>query len=146
MAPSVQRRKVSLTPSTRVPCSNAAKTPNPLKLPDVPQTNEPISAASRPKLRYCKDMWGRYCYLTGFSDCRYVPHLRRYSPTKLCDGAQMAIFWVLHFQRAACSTFQTCIQNSNKGHTMCRSMVDIQFPTAEIRRRKKERRKHRAKI
>jgi len=27
-----------------------------------------------------------------FSDCRYVPQLRRYSPTNLCDGAQMAIF------------------------------------------------------
>ena len=27
-----------------------------------------------------------------FSDCRYVPSLRRYGPTKLCDGAQMAIF------------------------------------------------------
>jgi len=27
-----------------------------------------------------------------FSDCRYVPQLRKYSPTKLCDGAQMAIF------------------------------------------------------
>jgi len=27
-----------------------------------------------------------------FSDCRYMPYLRRYSPTKLCDGAQMAIF------------------------------------------------------
>jgi len=27
-----------------------------------------------------------------FSDCRYVPQLQRYSPTKLCDGAQMAIF------------------------------------------------------
>ena len=27
-----------------------------------------------------------------FSDCRYVPWLRRYGPTKLCDGAQMAIF------------------------------------------------------
>jgi len=27
-----------------------------------------------------------------FSDCRYVPYLQRYSPTKLCDGAQMAIF------------------------------------------------------
>jgi len=26
-----------------------------------------------------------------FSDCRYVPYLRRYSPAKLCDGAQMAI-------------------------------------------------------
>ena len=27
-----------------------------------------------------------------FSDCRYMLQLRRYSPTKLCDGAQMAIF------------------------------------------------------
>jgi len=27
-----------------------------------------------------------------FSDCRYLPWLRRYSPTNLCDGAQMAIF------------------------------------------------------
>jgi len=43
-APSVQRRKVLLTPSTRVPCSNAAKTRNPL-----PQTPKPISAVSGPK-------------------------------------------------------------------------------------------------
>ena len=41
-------RKVWLTPTTRVP-SNAAKTRNQLKLAGVPQTNEPISAASRLK-------------------------------------------------------------------------------------------------
>jgi len=40
---------VWLTPTTRVPCSNAAKTQNLLKLPGVPQTNETISAASGPK-------------------------------------------------------------------------------------------------
>jgi len=40
---------VWLTPTIRVPCSNAAKTRNPLKLPRVPQTNETISAASGPK-------------------------------------------------------------------------------------------------
>ena len=28
-----------------------------------------------------------------FSDCRYMLHLRRYSPTMLCDGAQMGNFW-----------------------------------------------------
>ena len=39
---------VWLTLTTRVPCSNAAKTRNLLKLPGVPQTNETISAASRP--------------------------------------------------------------------------------------------------
>ena len=27
-----------------------------------------------------------------FSNCRYIPRLRRYSPTKLCDGAKIAIF------------------------------------------------------
>jgi len=38
VAPSVQRRKVWLTPTTRVPCSNAAKTRNLLKFAGVPQT------------------------------------------------------------------------------------------------------------
>jgi len=35
-----------LRPTNRVPCSNADKTRNPLKLAWVPQTNERISAAS----------------------------------------------------------------------------------------------------
>ena len=46
---------VWLTPTTRVPCSNAAKTRNPLKLPGVPQTNETMSAASGPKFTI---LWG----------------------------------------------------------------------------------------
>ena len=46
---SVQRRKVWLTPTTRVPCSNAAKSRNPLKFAGVPQTRQQISAVSRPK-------------------------------------------------------------------------------------------------
>jgi len=54
------------------------------------------------------------------------------------DGDFVPHFSVLHFQRAACSTFQTCILNSHYGHTMCASMVDIQSPTAEIRRGKKK--------
>jgi len=40
---------VWLTPTSRVACSNAAKTRNPLKFDGVPQTNETISAASGPK-------------------------------------------------------------------------------------------------
>ena len=51
---------VWLTPTTRVPCSNgnAAKTRNPLKLVEVPQTNEPISAARGPKftIRTCGEI------------------------------------------------------------------------------------------
>ena len=46
---------VWLTPTTRVPCSNAAKTRNPLKLPGLPQTNETISAATGPKFTI---LWG----------------------------------------------------------------------------------------
>ena len=38
-----------LTPTTRVPCSNAAKMWNPLKFTGVPQTCQQISAASQPK-------------------------------------------------------------------------------------------------
>jgi len=40
---------VWLTPTTRVPCSNAAKMRNQLKFAGVPQTNEMITAASGPK-------------------------------------------------------------------------------------------------
>jgi len=46
---------VWLTPTTRVPCSNAAKMQNSLKLPGVPQTNETISAVSGPKFTI---LWG----------------------------------------------------------------------------------------
>jgi len=86
---------VWLTPTTRVPCSNAAKPRNPLKSPDgAPQTNEIISAASGPKFtilwRHVEEIWPLLNKF--FSDCRYMPQLRRYSPTKLLDGALMAIF------------------------------------------------------
>jgi len=40
---------VWLTPTTRVPCSNAAKMRNRLKFAGVPQTHQQISAISRPK-------------------------------------------------------------------------------------------------
>ena len=49
VAPSVQHRKVWLTSNTGMPCSNAAKTRNPLKFAGVPQTRQRISATSGPK-------------------------------------------------------------------------------------------------
>ena len=65
---------VWLTPTTRVPWSNAAKTRNPLKFVGVPQTNEPISAASGPKFTI---LWGHVgevlLFNNFFSDCRCVP-------------------------------------------------------------------------
>jgi len=54
-APSVQRRKVWLTPTAGVPCSKSANTRNPLKFAGVPQTTGPISAASGPKFTV---LWG----------------------------------------------------------------------------------------
>jgi len=53
------------------------------------------------------------------------------------DGDFLASFWVLYFQRAASSTFQTCTLNSHSDDIMCRSMVDIQCAAAEIRRGKR---------
>jgi len=55
VAPSVQHRKVWLTSTAGVLCSNAAKTRNPLKLAGVPQTGKPISAANGPKFTI---LWG----------------------------------------------------------------------------------------
>jgi len=58
--------------------------------PKLPDRSQPLVGRSWP---YCGSMWRRYCCLTSFfSDCRYVSQLWRYSPTKLCDGAQMKIF------------------------------------------------------
>jgi len=82
-----------LTPTTRVACSNAAKTWKPLKFAGVPQTPEPISATSGLKFAI---LWGHaediLLLNKFFSDCRHMPQLWRYSLTKLCNGAQMAIF------------------------------------------------------
>ena len=65
---------VWLTPTTRVPCSNAAKTRNPLKLPGVSQTNETISAASGPNFTMLRGHVEEVLLLNNFfSDCRYMP-------------------------------------------------------------------------
>jgi len=92
VVPSVQRRKVWLTPTTRcgaVMLSRRETSWNLQGCPKLVNRSQPLVGWSSP---YCEDMWRRYCCVTFFSDCRYVPQLRRHSPTKLCDGAQMAIF------------------------------------------------------
>ena len=53
-------------PTTGVPCSNTAKTRNPLKLAGVPQTTAPISATSGRSSPYCGDIWRRYLLLNKF--------------------------------------------------------------------------------
>ena len=129
IAPSVQRRKVSLTPSTRVPCSNAARTRNPLKLAGVPQTNETISAASRPKFTIFQIHVREILLLNKFFPfvdmCLNCEDMARQSCAMV---PRWRFYWVLHFQRAACSTFQTCILNSHQGHTMCRLTPTTRVP------------------
>jgi len=71
----------------------SAKTRNPLKFAVVPQTRQHISAASLPKFTILWRHVRKTLLFNNFSDCRYMPYLRRWSPTKLCDGAQMANFW-----------------------------------------------------
>ena len=86
---------VWLTPTTRVPCSNAAKTRNPLKLAGVPKTNETISAASRPKFTILQGHVGEILLFNKLfpivDKCLNCEDIAR---PKLCDGAQMANFWL----------------------------------------------------
>jgi len=92
VAPSVQRSKVCLTPTTGVPCSNADKARNPLKLAGMPQTTGSISAVSGPKFTILCGHLEEILLLNNLFPIVDTCQLRRYSPTKLCDGAQMAIF------------------------------------------------------
>jgi len=99
-----------------VPCWNATRTRNLLTLAGVPQTNERISAASRLKFTI---LWGHVEEILQvfFLIVDMWLSFEDIAQQKLCDDAQMAIFGdffcVLHFQRAACSRFQTCILNSH---------------------------------
>jgi len=71
-------------------CSSEAMTRNPLKFAGVPKLldrSQPLVGRSSP---YCDDMWRIYCCLTSFFRLSW---LQRYSPTKLCDAAQMVNFW-----------------------------------------------------
>ena len=108
---------VWLTPTTRVPCSNAAKTRNPLKVPGVPQTNERISAASGPKFTILLGHVGEILLLNNFLFRLSINALvAMIQPDKVVgwcpDGDFWRLFCVLYLQRVPSSTFQTCILNS----------------------------------
>ena len=69
----------------------------------VPQTTGPISATSGLKFTILWEHVEEIMLLNKFfSDCRYVPYLWRYSPTKLFDGALIAILW-RRFASCICS-------------------------------------------
>ena len=108
VAPSVQRRKVWLTPTTRVPCSNAAKTRNPLKFggcPKLTKGSQPLVGRCSP---YYEDMWRRYCCLTSFFPivdtclCCEPDKVVRWCP----DGKFLAIFCVLYFSEPRAAHFR----------------------------------------
>jgi len=71
--------------------------------PKLANRSQSLGGRSSP---YYEDMWGRHRWLTGFSDCRYMPQLRRYSPTELCDGSKMATFCVLYFSEPRAAHFR----------------------------------------
>ena len=78
---------------------------NVVRCPKVTKRSQPLVGRSSP---YCGDIWRTYCCLAGLFpiDDTYLS-LRRYSPTKLCDGAKMAIFG---------DFFASCISASRVQH------------------------------
>jgi len=65
---------VWLTPTTRVSCSNAAETRNPLKFAGVPQTRQQISAISRPKFTILSGHVEEVLLFNMFfPDCQHMP-------------------------------------------------------------------------
>jgi len=141
VAPSVQRRKLWLTPTTRVPCSNAAKTRNPLKFAGVRQTGKQISAVSGPKFSILSGHVDEVLLFNSFfpivDTCLSCEDIARQICAMVIRWRFLASFLRHVFQRAACSTFHTCILNSHEGHIMCGSMAEIQSGTAENRRGKR---------
>jgi len=78
-----------------------------------PQTRQQISAASRPKFTI---LWGcvgeTLLFKKNFpivDKCLNCEDIAQESCVLAPRWRFLAIFWVLHFQRAARSTFQTCI-------------------------------------
>jgi len=117
---------------------------NLLGCPQLANSSQPLLGRSSP---YYEDMWRSYWCLTRFFRLSINALVAKIWPDKIVRWCQNGDFLRPVFQRAACSTFQTCILNSPSGHTLCGSMVDIQSSTAEIRRgKKKKERKRRRKI
>ena len=110
--------------------------------PKLLNRSQPLVGRSSP---YYEDTWRRYCCLTTFfpivniclscedtarQSCAMVSRrqffasfLRAVFPAPLRfydDVLYKSTFYLLTYLRDAYSTFQTCILNSHKGHTMCR--------------------------
>jgi len=97
-----------------MPCSNAAKTQNPLKFTGVPQTRQQILAATEPKFTILSQHVEEVLLLNKFfsivDTCLNCEDMARQSCAMV---PRWRFFCVLYLQRAACSAFQTCILNSH---------------------------------
>ena len=72
MAPSIQRPKVWLTPTTRCRAVTLPRRETRWNLQEclkLPDRSQPLVGRSSP---YCGNMWRTHCCLTIFFDCRYV--------------------------------------------------------------------------
>jgi len=95
---------------------NEAKTRKPLIFAGVSQTRQPISVVSGPKFTILSHVW-RYCCLKSFFPIVDTSLLCEDIARQRCSMVYrwrfLRNFCVLYFQRAVCSTFQTCILNSH---------------------------------
>jgi len=105
--------KVWLASVERRRCINEAKTRNPLKFAGMLQTRQQISAISRPKFTILSGHVEEVLLFNIFFPLSIHVLVAKIWPDKIVRCADMATFCVLYFQRAACSTFQTCILNSH---------------------------------
>ena len=109
---------VWLTPTTRVPCSNAAKTRNQFKLAGVPQTNEQISVVSGPKFTILSGRVEEVLLLNKFF-FRLSMHalVAKIWPDKVVrwcpDGDFLRLFLGPAFPPSRLQHFQTSILNSH---------------------------------
>jgi len=106
----------------------------------MPQTGKPILAVSEPMFAILRERLEEILLFNNIifrlSIHALVAKIQPDKVVRCCpDGKFLAIFRVLYFQRAARSTFQTCILNSHLDHTM----------TAKIRREKKKKKEDRTR-
>jgi len=110
-----------------------------LKLPDQ---SEPLVGRSSP---YYGDIWRTYCCLTSFfpivDTCLSCEDIARQICAMVPRWRFLATFLRPVFSGRRLQQVSDLHSKFALRHTMCGSMVDIQYPTAEIRRGKKKRMK-----
>jgi len=126
-----------------MPCSNAAKTRNQLKFAGVPQTGQPMSAVSGSKIAILWEHAEEVLMLNNFFWFSIRALVAKIQPDKIVrwcpDGDFWRLFCVLYFSASRVQQVSDLHPKFALRHS--RSTVDIQSPTAEIRRGKKQDRK-----